>query len=211
MGSVAYMSPEQASGRDVDNRTDIFSLGVTLYEMATGHLPFLGTNFSEISYEIHHKKPDRISRHNAKAPAELDRIITKCLEKELERRYQSAKELLVDVNILSSDSGAIQRTVMVPPGRASTCFCARINLVRCRACRYRMVVSPQRIWVQPCTSSADTTKRSNSFARHWTSTQTIGWRVFLSRVHSRNAACTMKPSKSGESPACRMMVVSDLP
>jgi len=117
MGSVAYMSPEQASGRDVDNRTDIFSLGVTLYEMATGHLPFLGTNFSEISYEIHHKKPDPISRHNARAPAELDRIITKCLEKERERRYQSAKELLVDLNILSSDSGAIQRTVTVRGGR----------------------------------------------------------------------------------------------
>ena len=117
MGSVAYMSPEQASGRDVDNRTDIFSLGVTLYEMATGHLPFLGTNFSEISYEIHHKKPDPISRHNAKAPPELDRIITKCLEKERDRRYQSAKELLVDLNILSSDSGAIQRTVTVRGGR----------------------------------------------------------------------------------------------
>jgi eukaryotic-like serine/threonine-protein kinase len=100
MGSVPYMSPEQALGREVDHRTDIFSLGVTLYQMATGRLPFAGATSTETIDQILHRPPEPISRFNARASGELERIIHKCLEKDRERRYASARDLLVDLKNL---------------------------------------------------------------------------------------------------------------
>ncbi len=104
MGTVQYMSPEQVLGRDVDHRTDIFSLGVVLYEMATGRLPFSGSSVSETTDRILHGQPDAIARFNYNVPPELERIIRKCLEKDRERRYQSARELLVDLRNLKRES-----------------------------------------------------------------------------------------------------------
>lgn len=100
------MSPEQALGREIDRRTDIFSLGVVLYETVTGRPPFPGTTASEIIDRIAHAQPEAIARFNYDVPAELERIIRKCLEKERERRYQSARELLVDLQNLKRDSSA---------------------------------------------------------------------------------------------------------
>jgi len=97
MGTLPYMSPEQALGREVDHRSDLFSLGVALYEMATGRMPFSGANTSETLDRILHAQPEAMARFNYDAPAELERIVRKCLEKERERRYQSARELLVDL------------------------------------------------------------------------------------------------------------------
>jgi two-component system, LytTR family, response regulator len=105
MGTVAYMSPEQALGRDVDHRTDLFSLGVVLYEMATGRVPFSGANMQETMAHLLQSMPEAAARFNYDVPQELDRVIRKCLEKDAARRYQSARELLVDLKNLDRDSG----------------------------------------------------------------------------------------------------------
>ena len=104
MGTVQYMSPEQALGREVDYRTDIFSLGVVMYEMSTGRLPFSSSSTSETIDRITHAQPEAIARFNYTVPAELERIIRKCMEKQPARRYQSARELLVDLRNLKRDS-----------------------------------------------------------------------------------------------------------
>ncbi len=124
LGTVSYMSPEQALGREVDHRSDIFSLGVVLYRMATGRLPFAGATAQETLARILQSQPDAISRLNYELPEELERVVRKCLEKDRERRYQSARELLVDLRNLergASDnafggrprSGALLRAVIV--------------------------------------------------------------------------------------------------
>ena len=112
MGTVQYMSPEQALGRDVDGRSDIFSLGVVLYELATGRLPFSGANATETLARITTSQPEAIARLNYDVPAELERVIRKCLEKDPDARYQSARELLVDLKNLKRDteSGAVATT-----------------------------------------------------------------------------------------------------
>jgi non-specific serine/threonine protein kinase len=100
LGTVAYMSPEQVRGLHVDPRTDVFSLGVVLYEMATGTRPFRGANLIETIDAILHKRPEWISVQDSSASAELEHLIYKCLEKEREHRYQSVKDLLTDLGHL---------------------------------------------------------------------------------------------------------------
>jgi two-component system LytT family response regulator len=100
MGTVHYMSPEQALGREADGRSDLFSLGVVLYEMATGRLPYSGVNSTELLMQILHAQPEAMARFNYETPPELERIVRKCLEKDRERRYQTARDLLVDLQNL---------------------------------------------------------------------------------------------------------------
>jgi eukaryotic-like serine/threonine-protein kinase len=97
MGTVPYMSPEQALGREVDHRSDLFSLGVLLYEMASGRSPFAGASAAETLDRILHAQPEALRRFNPQVPAELERVVRKCLEKDRERRYSSAREVLVDL------------------------------------------------------------------------------------------------------------------
>jgi TolB-like protein len=103
-GTVQYMSPEQALGQATDHCTDIFSLGAVLYEMATGRVPFPGSTLGETIAHILHSQPEAMARFNSEVPAELERITLKCLEKKPEERYQSAKELRVDLQRLKRDT-----------------------------------------------------------------------------------------------------------
>jgi serine/threonine-protein kinase len=104
IGTLPYMSPEQALGQEIDHRSDIFSLGVVLYEMATGRLPFSGKTAPETISLITSAQPVAAARFNYDLPTEFDRIIRKCLEKDRERRYQSATDLVVDLENLRRDS-----------------------------------------------------------------------------------------------------------
>jgi serine/threonine-protein kinase len=106
MGTLQYMSPEQALGHGVDHRTDFFSLGATLYEMATGRPPFQGKTSSETMDNLLHIQPEAIVRFNYDVSTELERIVRKCLEKDRERRYQSARDLWIDLKNLQRGEGA---------------------------------------------------------------------------------------------------------
>ena len=103
MGTVNYMSPEQAMGREVDHRTDVFSFGVVLYEMATARVPFSGASLTETIDRIAHAQPEAIARFNYNLPAELEVIIKKALRKSRDERYQSARDLLVDLRDLERE------------------------------------------------------------------------------------------------------------
>ena len=112
IGTVAYMSPEQARGQEIDARSDLFSVGVVLYEMAAGQLPFQGATVATIFESLLTKPATTPSEIKAAVPAELDRIILKALEKDRETRYQGAAELRADLKRLkrAADSGQATAT-----------------------------------------------------------------------------------------------------
>src|SRR5215813_3710101 len=106
MGTVNYMSPEQARGQKVDRRTDIFSLGVVFYEMLAGRRPFEGATMSDVIAALLTAEPQPLSLHCAEATAELEQIVGRCLAKDREARYQSAAELIAGLKMIPTGGQA---------------------------------------------------------------------------------------------------------
>jgi eukaryotic-like serine/threonine-protein kinase len=103
LGTIDYMSPEQARGKDIDARTDIFSLGAVIYEMMAHRKPFAGETFSDTLAAILESEPPPISHFTSEAPAELTRIVTKSLRKNRDERYQTSKDLFLDLKNLKEE------------------------------------------------------------------------------------------------------------
>ena len=115
MGTIAYMSPEQVQGKDLDHRSDIFSFGIILYEMLNGQRAFTGDSQVEVMHAILKADPPDLSETNSRVPMALDRIVRRCLEKKPEHRFQTASDLGFALGTLTTPSGSRVETAAALP------------------------------------------------------------------------------------------------
>ena len=118
IGTPEYMSPEQVEGKDTDQRSDLYSLGVILYEMVTGRLPFAGDTPLSVAHKHKYEAPDDPKKHNAQLPDDLARLILKCLAKDRDKRFQSAAELGTELGRIEKDIPTTER--MLPKIKSVT-------------------------------------------------------------------------------------------
>jgi serine/threonine protein kinase len=121
LGTVAYMSPEQAQGKEVDHRSDIFSLGVVLYEMITGQLPFKGEHEAAVIHSIVNDTAEPLTRYKSEVPEGLQKTVSKAMEKDLQTRYQHVDELAADLRKLKMElesTKTLQSTGKITPSIA---------------------------------------------------------------------------------------------
>ena len=151
IGTVAYMSPEQATGRDVDQRTDIWALGVVLYRMITGQFPFKGVYDAAIMYSIVNEDPEALTAVHSGASPKLEQIVDKALAKDPDERYQRMDEMLDDLRALPRDgerpTAAVNRAA---PRKAQTAGATRTrSIVRARSRVEAALPEPRakRIWI----------------------------------------------------------------
>ena len=125
LGTVDYMSPEQARGQVLDQRTDVFSLGIVLYEMAAGHMPFAAATGIDTLVSILEKEPAPLDEYAPEVPAEFQRIINKALRKDREERYQTIKDLLIDLKSLKEELSFAEKLERSRPPRSGVALPAR--------------------------------------------------------------------------------------
>ncbi|MGH9508770.1 MAG: protein kinase domain-containing protein, partial [Terriglobales bacterium] len=136
VGTVAYMSPEQLESMDVDFRSDIFSFGVMIYELATGQHPFKGSSPASTIANILTAEPAAMQERDPLVPPELDRIVNKCLRKRPEWRYQSTRDLVVDLENLKYDSASSQSHLAVPSAASDSLLRRMVQLISPSAHRW---------------------------------------------------------------------------
>jgi len=187
VGSAPYMSPEQIVGGDVDSRSDVFSLGVVIYQMATGQLPFSGSTRAELKDRILHAAPETMMRLNPDTPPELERITLKCLDKRTDGRYQSARELLTDL-------WPLKRHLDTEAARAAPDAMRRERLRRSGSHPGAAAVKPEVAEDGSITDASRASEASELVARGWAHLRSASFFELSAAVSSFQAATVIDPT-----------------